>query len=52
MTSPMRNHPELYIAGEPEAPAQSVPRLLSPLPSDTRDSAWRSFLRWLAKRRR
>ena len=48
----IRDHPDLYIAKEPEAPAQSVPRLLSPLPSDTRDSAWRSFLRWLARRRR
>lgn len=47
----IRDHPDLYIDQESQAPAQDVPRLLSPLPRDTRDSAWRSFLRWLAKRR-
>ena len=52
MTSPVRDHPELYIASESHAPAQGVPRLLSPLPSDTRESAWRTFLRWLARHRR
>jgi hypothetical protein len=50
MTSPVRDHPDLYIARESQA--QSVPRLLNPQPSDTRDSAWRTFLRWLAKHRR
>lgn len=52
MSSPVRDHPELYLASESHAPGQGVPRLLNPRPSDTRESAWRTFLRWLAKHRR
>ena len=42
-----RDHPDLYIASESQAPAQDIPRLLSPQP---RESGWRAFLSWLAKR--
>lgn len=46
----MTEHRDLYIIEEPETPAaRSVPRLLGPLPGETRGSAWRNFLRWLAK---
>ena len=47
---PVREHRELYIIEEPETPAaRSIPRLLASLPGETRESAWRTFLRWLAK---
>jgi hypothetical protein len=46
----MRDHPGLYIIQEPEA--RNVPRFLSPPASQARESAWRTFLRWLAKHRR
>ena len=46
----MTEHRDLYMIEEPAKPAaRDVPRLLGALPGETRDSAWRSFLRWLAK---
>lgn len=46
----MKEHRGLYAIQEPEAPvAPNVPRVLNPALGETRESAWRTFLRWLAK---
>ena len=48
--SAVKEHRGLYAIQEPEAPvAPNVPRVLNPPLGETRESAWRTFLRWLAK---